>query len=310
MKMYSRNIDCWNVVFYSDVSLVNKLKYLGVDVYNFRRIDSYKYYFETKRKHRRKIKENFNDSKLISKKGIINYLESMFCKTTFICVVIASLFMYNASRRIWQINIVGDYKEIEDSLKEELIKNNVFVGKYYPNKDKLGEIEANISLYLSKEIEFLELKREGSVINLRYQKRRVANELPQKGVSLYAKKDGMIRYFDIQSGVKQVKEYDYVKEGALLVKDVVETSNGDLINVGTLGSVWANTFYIIEVNLDYNEDDEASVFSRMLDRAKVKISSYLSKGEKVEIERVLNYKIENNKGYMKVYYMLLEDITI
>ena len=57
-------------------------------------------------------------------------------------------------------------------------------------------------------------------------------------------------------------------------------------------------------------EDEASVFSRMLDKAKVKISGNLSKGEKIEIERVLNYKIENNKGTMTVYYMLLEDITI
>ena len=49
----------------------------------------------------------------------------MIKKTTFICVVIASLVMYNASRRIWKINVFGDYSEIESVLYEELYKNNI-----------------------------------------------------------------------------------------------------------------------------------------------------------------------------------------
>ena len=308
--MLNKNIDVWNVVFYDGVSLINKLKILHVEIYNFNKIDKYKYYFETGRKNRKIIKNNFKECKLISKRGFFNYLESFVCKTTLICTIIASIVMYNVSRRIWEIEIVGDYKEIESVLIEELDKNNIALSKYYPSSDKLKEIEGNIALYLSKEIEFLELRRRGSVINLRYQKRRTAIELPSKGVSLYATKDGMVRYFNVQSGVKQVKEYDYVRKGDLLVKDVVESSGGELINVGTLGSVFANTFYVIEINVGYNEEDEASVFSRMLDKAKVKIGQYLSKDEKIEIERVLDYKIKDNKGYMKVYYMLLEDITI
>lgn len=308
--MINKSIDVWNIVFYNEVSLINKLKFYNIDIYNFRKIGDYKYYFETSRKNRRTIKENFKDCKIISKKGILNYLESFVCKTTFLCVIIASFSMYNVSRRIWEINIVGDYKDIEDELVEELNKNNIMISKYYPSSNKLKKIEGDISLYLSKEIEFLELRRSGSVINLRYQKRRVAEELPSKGVSLYATKDGMVRYFDVQSGVKQVKEYDYVRKGDLLVKDVVETSSGQLIDIGTLGSVYANTFYIIDVEINCNGEDEASVFSLMLDKAKVKISRNLSKGEKIEVERVLNYKIDDNKGKMKVYYMLLEDITI
>ena len=50
--------------------------------------------------------------------------------------------------------------------------------------------------------------------------------------------------------------------------------------------------------------------ARLLDKAKVKISENLSKGEKIEVERVLNYQIREKEGEMKVYYMLLEDITV
>lgn len=304
------NIDCWNIVFYSDISLINKLNELGVEIYNFKRIDNYKFYFETGRKNRKIIKEKFNDCKSVSTRGFISYIEAMVCKTTLFCVVIASAVMFNVSRRIWSINIVGDYESIEGHIYDELVKSDIEISKFYPSNNKLKKIENDVGLYLSKEIEFLEIRRVGSVINVRYQKRRKADELPIKGDSLYASKDGMIRYFDIASGVKRVKEYDYVRKGDLLVSDILETSNGELIDVGTLGSVYANTFYIIEVDYSFDEEDDASVFSEMLDKANVKISGYLSRGEKIEIERVLDYKISENKGYMKIYYMLLEDITI
>lgn len=308
--MFNKNIDVWNIVFYDEVSLINKLYFCNIEIYNFKKIDRYKYYFETLRKNRRIIKKNFKDCKIVNRKGILNYLEIIVLRTTFICILIAFLSMYNVSKRIWKIDIIGDYKEIECVLKDELIKNNLIVSKYYPNDDKLKEIENSISLYLSKDIEFLEIKRKGAIILARYQKRRTSTPLEIKGKNLYATKDGMIKYFDIQSGVKQVKEYDYVRKGDLLVKDVVETSNGELIDVGTLGSVFANTFYVIDVEIDHDNEDEAIVFSKMLDKAKVKIGSYLSKDEKIEIERVLNYSVNENIGKMKVYYMLLEDITI
>lgn len=308
--MLFKNIDIWHIVFYDELALINKLNNLKISFYNFKKIDKYKFYIEVNRKNRRKIKNNFIDSKIVSKRGILSYFELLVSKTTIFCLVIAGMFMYNVSKRIWRINIVGDYDEYTYNIKECLREYNLRVSNFYPSNDELKEIENKIALYLTKEIEFLEIKRSGAVLNVRYQKRRVASELPIKGGSLYATKDGMIRYFNVQSGVKKVKEYDYVKKGDLLVSDVVETSSNELINVGTLGSVYANTFYVIEVNVSDENLDEASMFSTMLDKAKKKISTYLSKDEKIEIERVLEYKIENNKGYMKVYYMLLEDITI
>lgn len=308
--MFNKNIDVWQIVFYEETSLINKLNFCGIEIYGFKKIGDCKYYFETKRKNRRIIKENFKDSKIISKKGFLNYLESSIKKTTFVCILISLFSLYNVSKRIWKIEINGDYQGIEEAINGELYKNNLIVSKYYPSSDKLKKIEREISLHLSKEIEFFELRRVGSLISVRYQKRRQTISLPQKGTNLYATKDGFIRYFDIHSGVKQVKENDYVRKGELLVSDVVETSSGDFVNVGTLGRVYANTFYIIEVELKHNNEDEAIVFSKMLDKTKFKISGYLSNGEKIEIERVLNYSINEKEGKMKVYYMLLEDITI
>ena len=308
--MLNKNIDIWQIVFYDKESLLNKLNFYNIKIYNFKEIKKYTYSFETQRKNRKLIKDNFKESKIIRKKGFINCFESGLKKTTFLCILISLFSLYDVSKRIWKIEIDGDYQVIEERIKEELYKNNLIISNYYPSSNKLKEIENIISLNLSKEIEFLEVRRRGGLISVRYQKRREKITLPQKKKKLYATKDGLIKYFEIQSGVKQVKENDYVRKGDLLVSDVVETSGGDFINVGTLGSVYANTFYMIEVSLNHDEEDTAIVFSKMLDKAKLKISEYISKGERIEIERVLNYSIDDKEGKMKVYYMLLEDITI
>ena len=108
--MFSRNIDSWHIVFYDGVSLINKLDFYNVEIYNLKKIDNYKYYFETGRKNRKLIKKNFKDCKLVAVKGFFNYFEVMISKMTFVCILIASLSLYNVSKRIWKIEINGDYK--------------------------------------------------------------------------------------------------------------------------------------------------------------------------------------------------------
>ena len=160
-----------------------------------------------------------------------------------------------------------------------------------------------------EKIEFFEIKRKGSLISVRYQKRRKSIALPNKTGKLYANKDGVVKMFDIKSGVKKVKENEYVRKGDLLVDDILETSNGNNVNIGTLGSVFAHTFYFINVSVK-NDGDEANVFSLLLYLAKLEISKELSYGEKIIREQILSYNLDEEVSTMKIYYVLLEDITI
>ena len=66
-------------------------------------------------------------------------------------------------------------------------------------------------------------------------------EIEQKHGKMYAKKEGIIKSFDIESG-KIVKEInDYVKVGDLLVDDTILYKDKAIV-VGTLGRVMAYTF--------------------------------------------------------------------
>ena len=114
--MFNKSVDVWNVVFYDETALLNKLYFLGIDVYCFDKIDNYKYSFEAARKNRKIIKKFFKDCKIVSSRGFLNCVEFIVLRTTFICILIASLCLHNVSKRIWRIDISGDYKEIDSIL--------------------------------------------------------------------------------------------------------------------------------------------------------------------------------------------------
>jgi hypothetical protein len=126
--------------------------------------------------------------------------------------------------------------------------------------------------------------------------------------SLYASKDGVIRRFSISSGVKNVGVYDFVKKGDLLVSDILVNTNNESILIGSVGKVFASTFYYVEVSSNAILDD-ASKQALLLDRARSEVSKNInSEDEYIESENVLINDLNN--GYMKVYYVLYEDITI
>ena len=118
----------------------------------------------------------------------------------------------------------------------------------------------------------------------------------------------MIRAFSISSGVKNVKLYDFVKKGDLLVSDILITTDNESVLIGSVGKVFASTFYYIEVSVNCDLDD-ASKQALLLDKARNEVSKNInSDDEYIESENVLKNDIKN--GYMKIYYVLYEDITI
>jgi hypothetical protein len=154
----------------------------------------------------------------------------------------------------------------------------------------------------------LNLIKTGAKINVNYKKRRKAFVVEDKKGSLYATKDGVVASFYLLSGVKQVKVYDYVKKGDLLVSDILLNTKDENVFIGTRGKVFAYTFYYVEVdtNLDL---DYPSKQAYLLDVARKKVSVNLnSEEEYIQSENILVNNLE--KGYMKIYYVLYEDITI
>ena len=164
---------------------------------------------------------------------------------------------------------------------------------------------------LKDEIEWIELRNSGSVLKVKFLKRRTSMEPEQLKGNLYATKNGVILSFDIKSGEKVVKINDYVKKGDLLVKDIVTTDQNEDIYVGTLGSVYAYTWYIVDsyINIDADNYDETQVFLNLLFRAKEEVSKNLTENEYIYKESVLLFEKNGKIVTMKVHFTCVEDIT-
>lgn len=293
--------------YYSLIGLLNRLSDMGVEIKKYY-VYGNDFYLKISRKYRKIIKDNLKDYVIVDKIGFVNRVESLLLKPiTLISLIISISVFINLSMRVYQIDINGDYPLIEEKLRSFLSDNGISFFSSGVNEDKLKEVSFMLKEEFNNELEFVELIKEGSVISLNYKKRRKAMVIEGKKGSLYASKDGVVRGFSLLSGVKNVKLYDFVKKGDLLVSDILVTSDNQNILVGTIGKVFASTFYYIEVTC--NKSDEVSTQTCLLDRARYEVSKNLnSEDEYIESETILKNDLKN--GYLKAYYVLYEDITI
>ena len=125
------------------------------------------------------------------------------------------------SNKIWKIEISGDSTSLYPLIEETLKQNKITKGISKIDSKNLLMLEEKMLYQLKDEIEWIELRNSGSVLKVKFLKRRTSMEPEQLKGNLYATKNGVILSFDIKSGEKVVKINDYVKKGDLLVKDIV-----------------------------------------------------------------------------------------
>ena len=295
--------------YYSLEGLLNRLVDLNIEVKKYYIKEEYNFYLKIKRKYRKLIKDNLKDYKIVDKIGVINSLEKLVLKPiTSISLLLSVCLFFNLSLRVYKIEIKGDYPLIEEKITNFLNENDIGIFSFNINEDKIKEVQSLLKEEFNDDLEFIEVIKRGGVISLNYKKRRKKLVIEGKKGSLYASKDGVIKSFSIASGVKNVKIYDFVRKGDLLVSDILLTSGNESIVIGTVGSVFASTFYYVEVKTD-KEMDIASKQAYLLNKARYEVSKNLnSDDEYIESENILINDV--NSGYMKIYYVLYEDITI
>ena len=186
--------------YYSFSALLNRLDDLHIEVKKYFIYKGEKFYLKIHRKYRKVIKDNLIGYQIVDKIGFINFFEKLISKpiTLFAFVLSICLFI-NLSNRIYQIEIIGDYPLIEESIKSFLNDNGVNSFYTKSNKVDVSYLQLQLKEEFNDDLEFIEVNKVGSILSINYKKRRKALVLEGKKGSLYATKDGMIKYFDIQS---------------------------------------------------------------------------------------------------------------
>lgn len=295
--------------YYSFSSLINRCNILNISVKKYY-IYNNDFYLKIPRKYRKKVSENFNDFKIVSKIGVINFFELLINKPITLISLFLSIFLFiNLASRVYKIELNGDYPYIESYLKEEFKNEGINIYGYNIKEENINVIENKLKEKFNDELESLEIYKRGAKIVVNYKKRRKINDLTYNKGSLYATKDGVIKSFDISKGNKQVKINDFVRKGDLLVSDMITNNNEENINIGTRGSVFALTYYFVEVSLSNPLNEEIGNYVSLLDMARKEVYRNInSDAEYIEKESILIQDLKS--GYMKVYYVLYEDITI
>ena len=294
--------------YYSFTSLINRCNTLNIEVKKYY-VYGDDFYLKINRKYRKIVKDNFKDFKIVSKMGFINLIESLITKPIIlISLTLAISLFFNLSSRVYEIEFKGDYPLIENRILKALNDENIYKYGYNVSLENIEKIETKIRDEFNDELESFKIYKVGAKLSVEYKKRRKESIKEEVKNNIYASKDGVIKSFSIIKGNKVVKYNQFVKKGDLLIEGSIENNNGEMVYIGAKGSVYASTYYFIEIST--NEDlNEVMMHARLLYLARNEVSKNIN-SEKEYIEKETIIKSDLKSGYMRIYYVLYEDITI
>ncbi len=306
-----RPLYLYKVHVFDIVNALNQIKENKIKIYQLKRFDEYTYTFYASIYVKKKLTHIFTNIEILKQTGYASiFLSLLKYKTTLVAMIISVFFYFSLSNKIWKINITGDTPSLENFIKNELSIHNIYVGAKKINTDDLSSIQSQILYDNYDVIEYLSIEEDGSAISVNFKKKRKENDKTEFKGSLYAKRDGVIKSFDILSGEKVVKTNDYVKKGDLLVKDVLTTDYNEEIYIGTYGAVYAYTWYYVTIEQKINSSDSGeTIFSNLLLETKHQISLNFTENEYIYEENVLQFKIDKDNVYMKLHFTCVENIA-
>lgn len=217
----------------------------------------------------------------------------------FISVGICSYFIFD-------IDIIGTMPQVNQRIIKDLKKEQVQRYRLLKNSEQLNEILTDLKKLYKKDVEYLNIYQVGSVFHVEYTKRRQEQVKKDDYRNIYAKKDGMIASFDIDSGLIKVKKNDYVKKGDLLVENTIISTQNNTQIIPVEGKVYAYTFNQYQCSIVNKGQDQGEVFYDLL----LKIRAKIPTDALIDKENVLQMTKTRSKITLKMHYTLLEDIGI
>ena len=231
---------------------------LGIDIYDI------KYYkniitFKTSYTNYNKIKsiKTTYEISIIRICGI-NKIKCLFkrYRMSFIFFLFSIFIIVLFSNFILIINYETENSEIKSLLKEELNKNNITLFSYFKSYDKLQTIKNKIKKDNKSKIEWIELERNGVVLNVKVIERKDKNKniTLNDSTDIVASKNGYIRDIYASSGEIIKNKDDYVKKGDIIVSGNIYRNNEVVARVKSKAFVYAEVWYLIKANMSYERD--------------------------------------------------------
>ena len=166
------------------------------------------------------------------------------------------IFLSVLSNTIFNVQIIGDNKELNEKIEKILNQNGIRNYQFKKSYKELNEIKNNIMEEFKNEIEWIEITNIGTKVEVKI----VERKLPVKNTSkeytnIVAGKSGVIRKIYAEEGEKQVLLNTYVNKGDIIISGEITKEEDVKKYVHAKGKVYAEVWYnvTIEFPLKYKE---------------------------------------------------------
>jgi len=239
--------------------------------------------------------------------GMLKYV--LFLSKQYLNIIGVVCFMASViacSHFIFDIQIIGTLPKVNQSLKRELKEYDIQKYSTLKSYEQLNDILSGLKTIYKNDVEYMNVYQIGSVFHVEYTKRKQDVLEKDDYRNLYAKKDGLIAYLDVDSGMIQVKPNDYVKKGDLLVENTFQSTSNETKITAVKGEVYAYTFNQYEASVPNKNQDQGDAFYHLL----LNIRAKLPTDAIIDKENVLQISKTRSKITLKMHYTLLENIAI
>lgn len=294
-------IDGQNIFFFLKFAKNKKIKVLHLRCKD----DMYTFYMPTYQRYLLKSFEYQID--YLKTVGFIKYI--LFLSKQYLNVLGVFCFLSSiivCSYFIFDIQIIGTMPSVNQQMMKDLKKDHIDILTPLRSYEKLNGILAKLKSDYKEKVEYINVYQVGSVFHIEYTKRKQEIVKKDDYQNIYAKKDGMIESFDVDSGLIKVKKNDYVKKGDLLVENTIVSTQNETKLIPVKGSVYAYTFAQYEASVKNVNQDQGEVFYQLL----LLIRSQLPSDVIIDKENVLQMTRTRSKIILKMHYTLLEDIGV
>ena len=227
---------------------LKKLTDKKIDIYDLKKINDKTISFCAFAKDSTEIKKEFKNAHMLkeeNKTGFLLFL-SFFRKNLAVflsfLICFASFPVFNAF--VWNVNVFTFDANVENSIKEYLLENNIKAGRIKSSYNTAGIKSLLLENFSSIAFVDVEIKHETLIVNVR-EKLYSKTEFLQ-GSPLLAQFDGIVELVDIKSGTAKVKEGDVVRAGEVLVEAYMKREN-DFIPCEVEGAIQVRSFKQFEI---------------------------------------------------------------
>ena len=160
------------------------------------------------------------------------------------------------SNIIFEIEITGDNKKLNELITKELINYDIDKYKFKKASKKIEKIKEKIKNKYKDNIEWLNIKESGVKYIISYVERKVDYSTDSLEIySIAARKSGIVRDIYSYQGVTMVDIGNYVSKGDILISSDIMLNDEIKKQVNAKGKVYAEVWYKVKVEypLNYKE---------------------------------------------------------